>query len=72
MQAWVLLGAWLFAAVFALVLLGFAGYELSWKQRRLRRDTVKLQQSKAELLALTAQLQALGRRAAVLREQARG
>ena len=49
MQGWIVLGAWAFAVVFALVTLGFAGYELRWKAERLRRDQARLQALAAEL-----------------------
>lgn len=58
MQAWIVVGAWAFAVVFALVVLGFAGYEISWKTRRLATERAKLEQQMAELASMGAQLQA--------------
>jgi hypothetical protein len=67
MQVWVVVAAWTFAALFAIVLLGFAGYELTWKTRRLTADRAKLDRTRAELAELAAQLQAAADRAAALR-----
>jgi hypothetical protein len=58
MQAWIVVGAWAFAVLFAAVLLGFAGYEISWKSRRLAAERARLEQLMAELARLGAQLQA--------------
>jgi hypothetical protein len=38
----VVLFAWIGAVVFAVVILGFCAYELSWKSRRLQGDLGKL------------------------------
>jgi hypothetical protein len=35
--------AWIAAVVFAVVVLGFCCYEVTWKARRLRRDIGRLQ-----------------------------
>ena len=67
MQVWLVAGAWLFAVLFAIVLLGFAGYELVWKARRLAADRAKLETTAAGLAELAAQLQATADRAAALR-----
>jgi hypothetical protein len=67
MQVWLVVGAWAFAVLFAIVLLGFAGYELAWKTRRLIADRAKLDRTRTELADLTAQLQAAADRAAALR-----
>ncbi|MFL6162571.1 MAG: hypothetical protein ACJ74U_10100 [Jatrophihabitantaceae bacterium] len=67
MQVWLVAGAWLFALLLAAVLLGFAGYELAWKTRRLKADRAKLDQTVAELAQLSGQLQAVADRAAGLR-----
>jgi hypothetical protein len=58
MQAWIVVAAWGFAVVFALVVLGFAGYEISWKTRRLATERARLEQVAAELAGLAAQVQA--------------
>ncbi|HEV2886612.1 MAG TPA: hypothetical protein VGX49_06860 [Jatrophihabitans sp.] len=58
MQAWIVVAAWGFALVFALVVLGFAGYELTWKTRRLAAERARLEQLMAELAGLGARLQA--------------
>ena len=58
MQAWIVVGAWAFAVVFAVVVLGFAAYEVSWKTRRLAAEKARLEQVTAELTRLGAQLQA--------------
>jgi hypothetical protein len=70
MQVWLVAGAWLFAVLFALVVLGFAGYELAWKARRLNADRAKLSRTMTELTELTGQLQAMANRAAGLRPAA--
>jgi hypothetical protein len=58
MEAWIVVGAWAFAVVFALVILGFAGYEISWKLRRLAAERAQLEQLTAELARTGAHLQA--------------
>jgi hypothetical protein len=58
MQAWIVVGAWAFAVVFAVVVLGFAGYEIYWKTRRLADERATLEQVTAELARTGAQLQA--------------
>lgn len=35
---WIPLGAWIAAAVIAVVVLGFCAYEIVWKAKRLRSD----------------------------------
>jgi hypothetical protein len=57
MQGWLVVGAWIFAALFAAVVLGFAGYELNWKSRRLLVEQARLAQLLAELSATGARLQ---------------
>jgi hypothetical protein len=57
MQGWLVVGAWIFAALFAAVLLGFAGYELTWKSRRLAAEQGRLTGLVAELNAVGARLQ---------------
>ena len=58
MQGWIVVGAWVFAVVFAVVVLGFAGYEISWKARRLATERARLEQLAAELARTGADLQA--------------
>ena len=62
MQAWIVFAAWGFAVVFALVVLGFAGYEISWKTRRLQVEQARLQQLTADLAQLGSRLQASAER----------
>jgi hypothetical protein len=57
MQGWLVVGAWIFAALFAAVVLGFAGYELTWKTRRLAAEQARLAQLLAELAAIGTRLQ---------------
>jgi hypothetical protein len=57
MQGWLVVGGWIFAVLFAAVLLGFAGYELSWKSRRLIAEQARLAGLVAELNAVGARLQ---------------
>jgi hypothetical protein len=40
---WIVVGAWGFAVLLALVVLGFAGYEVFWKLNRLRTNLAALQ-----------------------------
>ncbi|HTZ44351.1 MAG TPA: hypothetical protein VMB79_10860 [Jatrophihabitans sp.] len=72
MQVWIVVGAWLFAVAFGVVLLGFACYELVWKARRLLADQAKLDRTVTELAALSDQLQSAAARAAALRERTSG
>ena len=58
MQGWIVVCAWAFAVVFAVVVLGFAGYEISWKARRLATERARLEQLAAELARTGADLQA--------------
>jgi hypothetical protein len=41
--AWIPIIAWLAAVVVTAVVLGFCGYEITWKARRLRADLAQLQ-----------------------------
>jgi len=68
---WIVAGAWLFAIVFAVVVLGFVAYELRWKSQRLMADRDEMNVLVTELNQITADLQAAGRRAATLRSAAR-
>jgi hypothetical protein len=55
-MVWVPVAAWCFAAVVALVVLGFCGYEVAWKARRLQRDVRRLQDVAAQLPDLQREL----------------
>jgi len=66
MDTWVVVGAWIFAGLFAAVLLGFAAYELSWKSRRLLSDQAKLTAVSAQVSAVASDLQRAGARASQL------
>ena len=48
----VVLFAWIGAVVFAVVILGFCAYELSWKSKRLQGDLGKLAALSAQLTDL--------------------
>jgi hypothetical protein len=58
MEAWIVVGAWAFAVVLAVVVLGFAAYEITWKIRRLAAERAALEQLTAELARTGAELQA--------------
>lgn len=66
MQAWIVVGGWLFAVLVAIVLLGFAAYELSWKFRRLQADQQRLDSVIEQLVDTAAALQTAGERAQTL------
>ena len=53
---WLPIGAWCFAALVAVVVLGFCAYELVWKAKRLRGDVRELQAVADQLLALRGDL----------------
>lgn len=53
---WIPIAAWGFAAVFALVVLGFFGYEIFWKAQRLQRDLRRLEGLTEQLTGLRGQL----------------
>jgi hypothetical protein len=64
---WIPIAAWIAAVVVALVVLGFAGYELWWKATRLRADLARLvvlgesvQQLQGELAAAQERLSRAG------------
>ncbi len=59
--------ACVFAVLVAAVVLGFCGYELHWKLTRLRRDADRLQQTVAELGALSGALAQVQQRLAEVR-----
>ncbi len=63
MQGWVVAGVWLFAVVFAVVVLGYATYELAWKRRRVLTDRANLNGVVTELTTVTADLQRAADRA---------
>jgi hypothetical protein len=69
MQGWVVAGAWLFAVLVALVVLGFAAYELSWKSRRLLADRDRLNRLIGELRTVSADLQRAADRARAITER---
>jgi hypothetical protein len=50
--------AWASAAVFALVVLGFCGYEIRWKLARLRADVARLETALDALTEVQASLTA--------------
>lgn len=56
MQGWIVGGAWLFAVLVAVVVLGFALYELAWKTRRLSTERASLERLVLELTAVSEQL----------------
>ena len=68
MQGWIVLAAWVFAVLFAAVILGFTGYEVSWKLRRLQKDQARLETLAHELGKTAAQLQSSAARAGTLRQ----
>ena len=63
-MGWVVLGVWLGAVAVAAVVLGFCGYELSWKGSRLRRDLARLSEQSARLVALQHEIGRVRRRVA--------
>ncbi len=66
-MAWIPIGAWIAAAVVAVVLLGFCAYEIAWKTRRLRRDVAQLQAVSGQLTEIAGQLAGVRERVAGLR-----
>lgn len=61
---WLVIGAWIGAAVLAVVVLGYCAYEIVWKARRLQRDVAALQGVAAELAGLQASLASVQQRIA--------
>ena len=53
---WIPIAAWGLAALVAVVVLGFCGYEVTWKAKRLQRDLGALQGRAEELAQLRRQL----------------
>jgi hypothetical protein len=60
--SWIVGLVWGAAALFAVVVLGVCGYELSWKSRRLSTDLRELLGVRDDLLALRDRLAAVQRR----------
>jgi hypothetical protein len=56
MQGWIVLGAWVFAVLVGVVVLGFAGYEIVWKSRRLTAERQQLDRVVGELSAVAERL----------------
>ena len=71
MQVWLVVGAWAFAVLFAIVLLGFAGYELAWKTRRLAADRAKLDEYLTSVREVEKRAQAMRSEKATADERAR-
>jgi hypothetical protein len=59
---WAVAGGWAFAVVVAAVVLGFVGYELAWKLRRLSGDARRLQERVEELRRIESALLAAQQR----------
>jgi hypothetical protein len=53
---WVVIGAWIAAAVLAVVVLGYCAYEIVWKARRLQRDVAALHGVAGQLAELRQSL----------------
>lgn len=66
-MAWVPISAWLAALVVALIVLGFFGYEIVWKTRRLRADLDRLRVVGDQLSALQGRLAETGERINAMR-----
>jgi hypothetical protein len=49
---WIPVAAWIAAVVIAVIVLGFAGYEIWWKAGRLQQDVRRLTALGAELIAV--------------------
>jgi hypothetical protein len=62
--AWIPIGAWAAAGLIALVVLGFCGYEIAWKSKRLRSDLQRLNELAAQTQDLRAELAATQQRIA--------
>ncbi|HEX3336347.1 MAG TPA: hypothetical protein VHS54_07795 [Jatrophihabitans sp.] len=63
-MSWVPLIAWLAALLVAAVVLGFCGYEIIWKAKRLRGDVQALQGMADQIADLRGQLAAAQERMA--------
>ena len=66
-MVWVVAGAWGLAVLLALVVLGYAGYEVAWKARRLSGDLGGLERLQEDLTRLRGQANAAAHRIAALR-----
>ena len=64
---WLVVAAWGFAVLVAVVVLGSCGYEIAWKSARLRRDLAQLDRLRADLTRVQVQLLSARQRAAALR-----
>jgi hypothetical protein len=53
---WVPIGAWCAAVAVAVVLLGFCGYEIAWKTKRLQGDLAQLRRAQEQLDSVRAGL----------------
>jgi hypothetical protein len=54
--------AWGIALLFAVLVLGVCGYELSWKAKRLARDLDDMRAMRDDLITLRGQLSAVRER----------
>ena len=61
---WWVPGAWIAAAVVAVVVLGYCAYEIMWKTKRLQADLRKLEDVNAQLTELQTQITATQQRVA--------
>jgi hypothetical protein len=59
---WIVIGAWIFAALVTIVVLGYCGYELAWKAKRLRGDLAAVQADAQQLDRLRVRLATAQRR----------
>ncbi|WP_375476075.1 hypothetical protein [uncultured Jatrophihabitans sp.] len=71
-MAWIAIGAWIAAAVVAVVVLGVGVYEIGWKTKRLRGDLRQLQGLTGELDALLGQLARVQQRLAAAASAGKG
>jgi hypothetical protein len=63
-MTWIPVAAWGAAVVIAVIVLGFAGYEIWWKAARLQQDVRRLTALGAELTSIQHDLLAAQRRVA--------
>lgn len=64
---WIPITAWAVAVALALVVLGFAGYEIWWKANRLQRDVQRMLTLRDELVTVQQDLAAAQQRIGHLR-----